>query len=180
MHARLHTFVWRSIACQMTTYFAIGWLASTALSYRELFGIGVWHHMRSVDSVWVAAGPVLQSVRGCLFGLVLWPLRELWLDRQYGWLRIWLLFLGLAIIGPTAAAPGSLEGIIYTKLSLSDHLLGLPEVGTQTLLYCLLVQQWYRRPNRWWSPIMIVSTVLVCCLSTLGMLAAVHPDAFGR
>lgn len=164
----------------MTTYFVIGWLASTVLGYRELFGTGVWQNMRSVDSVWVAAGPALQCVRGCLFGLVLWPLRELWLGRTCGWLRIWSLFVGLAIIGPTAAAPGSLEGIAFTKLSLSDHLLGLPEVTTQTLLYCWLFQQWHRRPSRWWSPIMIVSTLLVCCMSLLGVLAALYPDAMAH
>jgi len=174
----LRTFVWRSIACQMTTYFVIGWLASSALSYSDLFGSGAWQHMRSVDSVWVAAGPALQCLRGCLFGLVLWPVRGVWLDERHGWAQIWAMFVGLAILGPTAAAPGSLEGVVYTNWSLSDHLLGLPETGTQTLLYCLLFQRWYRHPGRWWSSLMIAGVIVIVCFSALGALAALYPGAF--
>ena len=156
----------------MTTYFVIGWLASSVLGYRELFsGSSSWQYMRGFDSPWVPAGPVLQCVRGALFGLVLWPVRALWLDEPRGWLRVWLLFLGLALLGTTAAAPGSFEGIIYTNLSLLDHLLGWPEMCVQTLLYCLLFQRWYRHPSRWWNPLMIAAVVSVCVLGTLGILA---------
>lgn len=181
--AGLVPFVWRTIACQITTYFLIGWLASSALHYRELFATDVsagtsWQYMRSFDSPWVPAGSILQCVRGGLFGLALWPLRRVWLDEPRGWLRIWFLFVGLAILGPTAAAPGSLEGMIYTNLSWSDHLLGWPEMGMQTLLFCLILQRWYRHPGRWWNPLMIAGVALICVMSTLGVLAVLYPDAF--
>jgi hypothetical protein len=178
-------FAWRVVACHMTSYFVIGWLASSVLGYRELFGSGdspapgAWQYMRAFDSPWVAAGPMLQVVRGLLFAGVLWPLRSLWVDEQTGAWRVWALVVGLAMVGATAAAPGSLEGIIYTRLSVSDHLLGWPEMGTQTLLFCVFVQRWYRHPSRWWNPLMIAAVGVVCCLSMLGVLAASHPGAFG-
>lgn len=181
---RLTTFVWRLIACQMTTYFIVGWLASSTFNYRELFSAGAshadgsWQYMRSFDSPWVAAGPILQCTRGALFGLVLWPLRELWLHERNGWLQVWLLFLGLAILGPTAAAPSSIEGVLYTNLPLSSHLLGLPETCTQTLLFCILVQRWYRHENRWWNLGMLAGVIIVCVLCTLGIFAAFYPEAF--
>lgn len=182
--AGLPTFVWRSITCQMTSYFVIGWLASSAFNYRELFATGgspagtSWQYMRGFDSAWVPAGPILQCIRGCLFGVVLWPLRRAWLDQPRGWLRLWLLFVGLAILGPTAAAPGSLEGMIYTNLSWSDHLLGWPEMGAQTLLFSLILQRWYRCPSRWWNRSMIAAVAIVCVLCTLGVLAILYPQAF--
>jgi hypothetical protein len=181
----LTQFIWRTIACQMITYFAIGWLASNLFGYRELFGMqnahdGSWQYMRSFDSPWIAAGPILQCIRGLLFGLVLWPVRALWLDEPNGWLRIWLLFIGLAILGPTAAAPSSIEGVIYTNLPLSSHLLGLPETCIQTLLFSVLLQRWYRHPRRYWNPLMISSVIIVVGLCTLGILAALHPEAFRR
>lgn len=82
------------------------------------------------------------------------------------------------MLGPTAAAPGSLEGMIYTSLPMGSHLLGWPEMATQTLLFCLLVQRWYRHPSRRWNPIMIALLLVLSCLCTLGVLAALHPEAF--
>jgi hypothetical protein len=169
----------------MVTYFVIGWLSSSVFGYRELFASssahdGSWQYMRSFDSPWVAAGPIIQCIRGSLFALVLWPVRALWLDETHGWLRVWLLFLGLAILGPTAAAPSSLEGVVYTNLPLTSHLLGLPETCVQTLLFCLILQRWYRHPSRWWNPIMITGVIIVCFLCTLGVLAALYPASFRR
>ena len=168
----------------MTTYFLIGWIASSVLNYRGLFGSdasqgdGSWQYMRGFDSPWVAAGPMLQWMRGLLFAFVLWPLRRLWIEDERGWLTVWLLFLGLAILGPTAAAPSSLEGVLFTTLPLSGHLLGLPETVSQTLLFCVLVQRWYRHDSRWWNRLMIAFVIIVCCLSTLGILAALYPKSF--
>jgi hypothetical protein len=176
--------VWRVIASQVTSYFLIGWLASTIAGYRELFGTEVapgaesWRLMRGFDSPWVAAGPVLQVVRGALFGCVLWPLRSYWLDHRYGVWRMWSLFIGLAILGPTAAAPGSLEGVIFTRLSVWDHLIGLPETCLQTLLFSALVHYWYRAESRWWNRAMASALALVCVFGTLGVVAALYPQAF--
>lgn len=93
---RWSVFVWRVVACHMTSYFVIGWLASTLLGYRDLFGTadspasGSWQYMRGFDSPWVAAGPMLQVVRGALFGFVLWPVRSIWVSDQSGVWRVWM------------------------------------------------------------------------------------------
>ena len=96
--ALLSTFVWRITASHMTSYFILGWLASTVLDYRSAFASGALAgYMLDFGSPWVAAGPALQVVRGVLFGLVLWPAREPLLGQPHGVWRLWILFVGLAI-----------------------------------------------------------------------------------
>ncbi len=45
--------------------------------YQEIF--------RGTDSVLVAAGPLFNIIRGLLFGLVLYPFREIIIKRKWGW-----------------------------------------------------------------------------------------------
>jgi hypothetical protein len=117
--------------------------------------------MRPMDSPWVAAGPVLQAVRGLLFALILWPFQKVFLEEQKGWLKLWLLLIGLAILGTAGPAPGSLEGIIFTKLPIQYHLWGLPEVFIQTLLFSIAVVFWYKKPNRIWNILMTIAVILI-------------------
>ena len=52
------------------------------------------------------AGPLLQPLRGLIFAVALWPMRNALLSMERGWLAIWGLFVGFAILGTAAAAPG--------------------------------------------------------------------------
>jgi hypothetical protein len=140
----------------------IGLLASTLFNYREFFAKDMMSSlMRPMDSPWVAAGPVLQAVRGLLFALILWPFQKVFLEEQKGWLKLWLLLIGLAILGTAGPAPGSLEGIIFTKLPIQYHLWGLPEVFIQTLLFSIAVVFWYKKPNRIWNILMTIAVILI-------------------
>ena len=67
---------------------------------------------------------------------------------RYGWLVLWALFLGIGILGTPAAAPSSMEGLLYSRLPLSFHLLGLPEVTLQTLGFSVLLFVWVRKRLR--------------------------------
>ena len=97
-----------------------------------------------MDSSWVLAGPLLQPLRGLIFAVALWPLRDALLSMERGWLAIWGLFVGFAILGTAAAAPGSVEGMIYTTLPLRIHWSGSPEIYGQTLAYAWLLFHWER------------------------------------
>jgi hypothetical protein len=95
--------------------------------YQEIF--------RATDSVLVAAGPLLNIIRGLLFGLVLYPFRETLITRKWGWAYLWALFLVLALFSTIGPAPGSIEGLIYTHVPLSHHLLTPWEGVLQTLVF---------------------------------------------
>ncbi|NLC53792.1 MAG: hypothetical protein GX770_07490 [Firmicutes bacterium] len=163
-------FFWRITACHMVTYFIMGLLASTSLDYKSFFGTAILGvYMRPLASPWVAAGPALQVFRGLLFALILWPLRASFLKEKRGWLKLWFLFIGLAILGTAGPAPGSLEGVVYTQLPIATHLRGLPEVVIQTLLFSVAVVFWYRKPAKVWNIIMAILVFLIVLMSLAGV-----------
>ncbi len=101
----------------LVTYFVAGILAYALLDYATLFqSEGFSCLMRPLDSKWIAAGPALQVIRGLIFAVALYPFRSVFLADGRGWLKLWGLLLGLAIFSTAGAAPGSVEGMIYTKI----------------------------------------------------------------
>lgn len=163
-------FFWRITSCHMVTYLIVGILASTLLNYEAFFEETILSSfMRPIDSPWVAAGPSLQVIRGLLFALILWPIRNTFLQARKGWLKLWLLLIGLAILGTAGPSPGSLEGIIYTKLPIQYHLLGLPEVIIQTLLFSFMVALWYKKPARVWNLLMSIAVILTILMGAAGV-----------
>lgn len=164
------SFLWRVTACHMTTYFIVGVLALVLLNYKELYvksALSVF--MRPTTSPWVAAGPALQMVRGFLFAAILWPFREFILKRM-GWFKLWMLFIGLAVLGTAGPTPGSFEGMIYTKLPFELHLFTLPEIVLQTMAFSLMLVRWYRKPNRIWNVVMTIAVVAIVLMSFAGVL----------
>jgi hypothetical protein len=62
-------FFWRITASHMITYFAMGLMAIFLLDYEKAFDTPPLSYlMKSTDSPWVAAGPILQVFRGLVFG----------------------------------------------------------------------------------------------------------------
>ncbi len=172
-------FCFRVSACHIATYFIAGILAFYLLDYRTFLQTGrMADFMRPLDSKWIAAGPALQVIRGVLFGVVLYPFRSAFLDDSRGWLRLWLLVTGLAIFLTAGPSPGSLEGVIYTRLSLAAHLHGLPEVVLQTMAFSWLAVAWNRQPKRWMAVTVTVIAALAVVLSILGLLAP-RPQSLG-
>ena len=126
------------------TYFICGVIFSQLMGYSEWWKQPVvCDYFRTFDGAASAAGPFIQISRGLLFGFVLIPLID-FIKQKSGWLKLWLLFLGIGIIGAPAAAPSSIEGVVYSKLPLAFHFVGLPEICSQTLLFSVLV---YRHLN---------------------------------
>ena len=165
------TFAWRITSTHMITYFIAGILAFTIFNYEESFQTGdLAVLMKPISSPWVMAGPALQIFRGILFSLVLWPFKNIFLENKSGWLKLWLLFLGLAILGTTGPAPGSFEGIIYTNFPPLDQILGLHETVFQTLLFSFLVCFWYKYPKMIWNIISITLVTLLLLVIILGLL----------
>lgn len=165
------TFLWRINSAHMITYFIAGILALYLFNYEESFQQGgLATLMKPTNSPWVMVGPSLQIFRGILFSLVLWPFKTVFLAEKAGWLKLWLLFLGLAILGTAGPTPGSFEGIIYTKFPVLDQIIGLRETVFQTFLFSILVYYWYRYPKRIWTIISIILVVLIILMSVAGLL----------
>src|SRR5512136_1049262 len=123
----------KSAVLHSVTYFMAGLVAANLFNYAGLFAIpSLAGFMRPTDSVWVLIGPILQPVRGVLFALALYPLRESLFNRKFGWLATWWLLVAIGILSTYGPTPGSIEGTLYTQVPLWAHLRGLPEVLFQS------------------------------------------------
>lgn len=137
-------FTVKVILVHCLTYFVFGLVMSNLLDYEELFQQEIIRDfMLPLDSH-TLLGVLLQPVRGLLFAVVLWPIREVILEKKHGWLIIWSIFLVFGILSTTGAAPCSIEGVLYTKLPFWYHLIGLPEITLQTMVFSYLLVWWYK------------------------------------
>jgi len=169
-YAGFFKFFWRITATHMITYFAMGLVALVVLDYKGSFETPPLSYlMKPVDSPWVAAGPMLQVIRGLVFATALWSFRHSFLEGNYGWLKLWGLLVGLAVLSTAGPTPGSIEGMIYTKIPVADQVSGYIEVLPQTLLMSLGVYYWYKRPGKIWTvlSIVFVSLIVLMCIAAL-------------
>lgn len=162
----------KTIVAHTVTYFIMGLLASTLLSYGALYaGTSLNQLMRQVSDPLVMAGPLFQPIRGALFGVVFYLLREIIFNQRRGWLILWAVLLIVGILGTFGPTPGSLEGMIYTILPLWIHLRGLPEVVLQSLVLSVLVVYWVDHPEKkWLNWLLGAAFFIVLLLPALGLL----------
>jgi hypothetical protein len=180
-HLTLWGIVARTTVVHTITYFAVGFLAFTLFDYSERFADpGLRGYMRQTDDPLVMAGVLFQPIRGALFGVVLYLLREV-LFRRSGWWIAWVTLAVVGIISPFGPAPASIEGLIYTKLPVTGLWGGLLEVLTQSFLLSVLTFHWVTHPDkRWLSRLYIALFVITLGLPTLGLLSRpATPDAEG-
>lgn len=166
----------KSIVAHTLTYFLVGFIAYSVFNYTSDFAqanMRTW--MRQTDDPIIALGPALQFLRGILFALAFYPLREILFGRRNGWLVIWLLLVSLGILSTFGPAPGSVEGAIYTILPLREQFLsgGMLEVLSQSFLFSLLLYFWVNHPEkRWINWVLGILFVLALLMSVMGYLAA--------
>lgn len=170
------TFALRVTACHVVTYFVAGVFAVFVLDYETAFSSEFLAcFMRPVSDPIVSLGPVFQFVRGPILAAALFPFRRVFLTAPRGWLLLWGLFLGLAILSPVGPAPGSVEGFIYTKVPIGRQLVGYFEALPQTLGFSLLVFWWHQKPGRVWTWVMTALCALVALMSVAGYFASIQP-----
>ncbi|MBI4920479.1 MAG: hypothetical protein HY834_01920 [Devosia nanyangense] len=157
------------------TYFVMGLLALYLFDYATVFTQGPEAaYMRPTTDPWVAAGPLFQPIRGVLFGIVFYLLREVLFAKPRGWLIAWAMLAIVGIINPFAAAQGSIEGLVYLSTPLSSQFgLGLIEVYGQSLLLALGTFYWVRQPaNRWLTWGFSIVATLAVAASLAGIFLA--------
>jgi hypothetical protein len=154
------------------TYFVMGILALTVLNYTEAFATGpLGSFMRPTDSAWVAAGPMLQPIRGLIFALAFYPLREIFFNRKNGWLILWWVLVALGVLSTFGAAPGSVEGMIYTIIPVT--ITSYVEVVPQAFLLSAILFYWVNHPEKKWiSWVFGIFFILIILMSVLGVMAA--------
>ena len=108
-------------------------------------------NFRSLDSTIVRMAPVFQIFRGAFFAFILYPFYNTLIKSDYAWVKMFFLIWGFSLIGSVAPIPGSIEGIIYTKMSLAEHLIGIPEVTVQIFVFSWFFVKWENRTERDYS-----------------------------
>ncbi len=172
------SFALRVIIAHTLTYFIFGMIMSNVFDYGEVFKREIIRdYMLPIDRHNVVWGPFLQPIRGLIFAIGLWPIRGFLIERKHGWLILWGLLVTIGILSTPAAAPSSIEGILYTRLPMWYHWMGLPEILLQTLVFSVWLVWWERQlaqsrePQvRKQNPLMaeIVKAAMIACFAYIG------------
>jgi hypothetical protein len=164
----------KTIVVHTVTYFVAGIMAFLLFDYESLFSESELRFvMRPTDSRWVMAGPLFQPLRGILFGIVFYLLRDVFFKRKHGWLIMWCVLMVVGLLSAFGPTPGSIEGVVYTTLPALLHVTGMPEILFQTLLLSFVLHYWVnhseRRAIRWSLGIVFF---IALALPTLGLLVS--------
>jgi hypothetical protein len=170
--ASLTGLILKSAVLHTVTYFLAGLIAANVFNYEGLFAIpSMAGFMRPYEDVWVLLGPLFQPLRGMLFALALYPLWGNLFNRKYGWLVIWWLLVAIGIFSTYGPTPGSIEGLLYTRVPLAAHLRGLPEVLVQSFVYSLVLFYWINHPEkRWLTWVLVILFFILMTFPILGLL----------
>lgn len=162
----------KTIVVHTVTYFIMGLLALALLDYRTAFETQITGvYMRPIDDTIVALGPALQFIRGILFAIAFYPLREILFRPRHGWRITWLVLVMLGILSPFGAAPGSVEGLLYTKMPVNLQIAGWAEVMTQALLLSAILYYWVNHPQKKWIAwVLGIIYAIVWVFGILGVL----------
>jgi hypothetical protein len=162
----------KTVIVHTITYMLVGATAFFVFDYAEAFAapeLACW--MRQTDDPLVMAGPLFQPIRGLIFALAFFPLRETLFAKKNGWLITWWLLIALGILSTFGPAPGSVEGMIYTILPLS--ITTYPEVVVQAFLLSAVLYYWINNPHkRWLNWVLGLVFVILMLLTILGLITA--------
>lgn len=170
---RLSELSVKTVVVHTVTYFIAGVLAYYLGGYENAFSEPpLSYFMRPVSDPWIMAGPLLQPIRGLIFALAFFPLREVVFGEK-GWLLLWWLLVALGILSTFGPAPGSVEGMIYTVIPPLAQILGLWETLLQSFLLAAILALWVRHPQKkWLAWTLATAFALVMILPLLGLLVS--------
>ena len=168
-------FAWRVTVAHVVAYFIAGAFAFYLFRYDELFSSGTFaQFMKPTTDPIVAFGTCLQIIRGVIMALVLLPIRKVFTEEKYGFLKLGLLILGLSVLSTFAAAFGSVDGFIYTKLSFMEQIIGYPEAFLWIFLFISILWVFYKFEKKIVNIIAIILLILIVLMSVAGYLQALQ------
>ena len=166
----------KAIVSHTVTYFLVGLVASVVFHYAAEFARPeLRSFMRQIGDPIIALGPALQPIRGIVFALAFYPLREVLFDNKNGWLIMWWLLVALGILSTFGPVSGSVEGAIYTTLPIHKQFFsgGMLEILAQSFLFSVLLYYWVNHPEkRWLNWLLGTLFGLVVLMSLMGYFLA--------
>lgn len=164
--------VGKAVVVHTVTYFIVGVIAFNLFDYTTRFAEpGASSLMRPTNDPFVTAGILFQPIRGVLFGVVFYLLREPLFAKKRGWLTMWVVLVFVGIFSTFGPSPGSIEGLVYTTLPIGGQFFGLIEILVQSFLLSVVTFYWITHPEkRWVSWLLIGLFVVILLLGILGVL----------
>ena len=161
----------KTIIVHTLTYTFMGILAYNFFNYAEAFAapeLACW--MRQTSDPLVMAGPLFQPIRGLIFALAFFPIREILFGKKNGWLIMWWILVALGILSTFGPAPGSVEGMVYTILPIS--FVSYLEVVPQAFLLSGVLFYWINNSDKkWLNWVMGIAFIIVIILPILGLIS---------
>ena len=83
-----------------------------------------------------------QVIRVIVLALILYPFYNTIVSGRRGWLILFGALWGLALVGSLEPMPGSIEGIIYTETTFTEHVEVLLAGALQISVFCCVFLKW--------------------------------------
>ncbi len=167
------SILYRTIISHTVTYFATGVIGSIFLDYStRMIRPDVAPIIRKMTDPILMASPLFQPIRAALLAIVFYLLRDVLFRNRKGWLIMWCTLVVVGILTPFSASWGGIEGMIFFNFPLWDHIVGWPEVFSQTLLLSVILTYWVDHPkSKRLRTIMLVVFILTMLLPIVALLA---------
>jgi hypothetical protein len=160
----------KTAVCHTLTYMFMGVFAAHFLDYAAEFARPN-SGMRLITDPMVTAGPLFQPIRGLVFALVFYPLRDSLFGKKNGWLLMAWILIAIGILSTFGPASGSIEGMIYTTAPIRSQLRGWLEVVPQAILLSALLCYWVNHPEKkWLNWLLGILFFIAMALPVLGLL----------
>ena len=168
------SILYRTIISHTVTYFVTGIVASILLGYAtRMVRPDVVPIIRKITDPILIASPLFQPFRAALLAIVFYLLKDVLFNNRKGWLIMWCMLVVIGILTPFSASWGGIEGMIFFNLPLCDHIVGWPEVFSQTLVLSVILTYWVNHPkSKRFHAILLVGFILTMLLPIVALLAA--------
>jgi hypothetical protein len=166
------SILYRTMVSHTVTYLATGVVASILLGYAtRMIRPDVNPIIRKMTDPILMAGPLFQPLRAALLAIVFYLLRDVFFGNRKGWLIMWCMLVVIGILTPFSASWGGIEGMIFFNLPLWDHIVGWPEVISQTLLLSAILTYWVDHPkSKRLNVILSVGFILAMVLPIINLI----------
>jgi hypothetical protein len=145
-------FTIRFILVHVLIYIFIGVIFKSFQNYADLFiNIEECFNFKSSGSTIFRMASFWQIFRGAFFAFILYPFYNTIIKSDYAWLKLFLLIWGFSLIGSAAPIPGSIEGLIYTKINLIEHSAAFIKFTIEIFVFSWFFVKWENRTERDYS-----------------------------
>ena len=115
-------FFLKVVFTHVITYCVCGMISYRINNYKEWIEKNQGVNWRDKNSLIFQLSPVFQILRGILFGIVLLLIKDVIIDTNLGFLKLFVILTILGLFNVYSPAPASIEEFIYVKPPPPDEL----------------------------------------------------------